>query len=162
MIKEVIKFQINDIEFHLQKCLNCVILLLSLFEFIMKTKFHIWNSALTKFTQDALISFVPLIPHFRIFVRTYNWNHYRRIRVNVISVRLDSWFFFPKTPKFGNLGSKVLKTNVWFEISTFETGYKQIFVKIKKLIPFGPKCLNLDVWSQNFRKQMSDLKSARL
>ena len=101
MIKEVIKFQINDIEFHLQKCLNCVILLLSLFEFTMKTKFHIWNSALTKFTQDALISFVPLIPHFRIFVRTYNWNHYRRIRVNVISVRLDSWFFFPKRQNLG-------------------------------------------------------------
>ena len=29
------------------------------------------KSALTKFTQDASIKFVPLIPHFMIFVQTY-------------------------------------------------------------------------------------------
>ena len=28
-----------------------------------------------KFTQDAWIKFVPLIPHFMIFVQTYEWNH---------------------------------------------------------------------------------------
>ena len=39
-----------------------------------------------------------------------------------------------------------LKTN--FEISTFETGYRQNFVKIKKLILFGTKSLNFGFWAQ--------------
>ena len=38
----------------------------------------------------------------------------------------------------------------------------QNFVKIRKLIPFGPKYPNLDIWVQNFAKQKSDLKSAPL
>ena len=61
-------------------------------------------------------------------------------------------------PKFGHLGLKFWKTNVRFEISTFEIWYKGNFVKIRKLIPFGPKYPN--VWAQNFGKQMSDLRSA--
>ena len=75
------KLKVNNNEFQLQKCLNWVILSLNLFEFIMKKEFQTWNSALAKFTQDALIGFVPLFP-------LYNWNHYRQIRVNVISLRL--------------------------------------------------------------------------
>ena len=63
-------------------------------------------------------------------------------------------------PKFGDLGLKFLKTNVWFEISTFETGCRPNFAKIKMLIPFGPKSLNLGVWAQHFWKWMSDLRSA--
>ena len=69
------EFQINYNTFELQKCVNCVIMFINLFEFIMKKKFQTWNSALTKFTQDAWIKFVPLIPHFMIFVQTYEWNH---------------------------------------------------------------------------------------
>ena len=65
-------------------------------------------------------------------------------------------------PIFGNLGSKISKTNVRFEISIFEIGYLQNFVKIRKLILFDPKCLNLDIWTQNFRKPISDLKSEHL
>ena len=63
-------------------------------------------------------------------------------------------------PKFGDLGSKVLKTGVRFETSTFEIGYRENFVKIKKSIAFGPKCTNLGIWAQTFGKRMSDLKSA--
>ena len=44
------------------------------------------------------------------------------------------------------------KSNVKFEITTFEIGYKQNFVKIRKLILFGPKCPNLGIWARNFRK----------
>ena len=33
-------------------------------------------------------------------------------------------------------------------------GYRQNFVKVRKLIFFGPKCPNLGIWPQNFRKQM--------
>ena len=62
-------------------------------------------------------------------------------------------------PTFGDLGSKFSK-NVRFEISTFEIGYRQNFVKIKKVIPFGPKCPNLEIWAQTFGKRMPDLKSA--
>ena len=67
------KFQVNDNAFQFQKCLNCVTLSLSLFEFIIKKKSFIWNSTLTNFLQDALIGFVPLIPHIGIFVRTYGF-----------------------------------------------------------------------------------------
>ena len=55
---------------------------------------------------------------------------------------------------------KFLKTNVRFEISTFEVANRQTVVKIKRLILFGPKFLNLGSWARNFWKQMSDLKSA--
>ena len=145
MIKEVIKFQKNDNEFQLQKCLNWVYSVTqSLRIYFEKGEFQTWNSALTKFTQDALIGLVPLFPHFEIFIRTCNWNHYCRIRVNVVS--LESWFLFFFT--------QIAK--IW----GFETRYMQNFVKIKKLVLFGPKSLNLDVWAQNFSKQMSNLKSA--
>ena len=62
-------------------------------------------------------------------------------------------------PNFGDFGSKCSKTNVRFEIITFEIGYKWNFVKIRKLILFGPKDLSLDIWAQNLGKRMSDLKS---
>ena len=55
---------------------------------------------------------------------------------------------------------KFSKTKIRFEISTFEIGYRQNFVKIRKLIIFGPKCPNLGIWAQNFQKQMANLKSA--
>ena len=42
-------------------------------------------------------------------------------------------------PKIGHLGSKFWKTNVRFEISTFEIRCKGNFVKIRKLIFFDPK-----------------------
>ena len=61
---------------------------------------------------------------------------------------------------FGDLGSNFSKNNVRFEISTFEIGYMRNFAKIRKLILFGPKCENLGIWAQNFRKIMSDLKLA--
>ena len=56
-------------------------------------------------------------------------------------------------PKFGDLGSTFSKTNVRFEISILETGYKQNFVKIRKLIPFGSKCPNLGTWTRNLKKE---------
>ena len=58
--------------------------------------------------------------------------------------------------KFGDLDSKFSKTNNEFEISTFEIGYMQNFVKIESY----PKYPNLRVWAQNFRKQIKHLKSA--
>ena len=61
---------------------------------LWKRSIKLGNNALTKFIQDVLIGFVPLILHFRIFDWTYNWNHYRRIRVNIISLRLKNWFFW--------------------------------------------------------------------
>ena len=62
-------------------------------------------------------------------------------------------------PKFGDLGSKFLETNVKFEISNFEIGYVRNFVKIRNLTLFGPKCPNLGIWARNFQKQMTNLKS---
>ena len=41
--------------------------------------------------------------------------------------------------KFRNLGWKSLENNVIFEISTFEIMYRKNFVKIWKLLFFGPK-----------------------
>ena len=41
--------------------------------------------------------------------------------------------------KLWDLSSKFAKTNVRFESSTFEIEYMQNFVKIRKLILFGPK-----------------------
>ena len=105
MIKRVMQFQENDNEFQFQNCLNWVILLLSLFKFIMKEKFHTWKSPLRKFIQDAFIGFVPLIPHFWSSAWIYNWNDYRRIRVKVILLRLESWFNF--------FGSKRQYLEIW-------------------------------------------------
>ena len=64
--------------------------------------------------------------------------------------------------KFGYLGSKFLKTNDKFEISTFEIGYMKNFVKIRTLVHFGPKCQCLEIWARNFQKQMTDSKSPPL
>ena len=63
-------------------------------------------------------------------------------------------------PKYRDLDSNFSKTSVKFEISTFEIVYMQNFIKIRKLILFGPKCPNLGIWAKTFRKPMSDLKSA--
>ena len=63
-------------------------------------------------------------------------------------------------PKIGYLCSKFWKANVRFEIITFKIGYMQNFVKIRKLIPFGPKCSKLGIWAQNFGKQVSHLRSS--
>ena len=61
-------------------------------------------------------------------------------------------------PKIWHLGSTFWKTNVRCETRIFEIGYKKIFVKIRKLIFFDSKGANLDIWAQNFGKQMADLK----
>ena len=59
--------------------------------------------------------------------------------------------------KFGHLDSKFLKVNgkfeISFEISTFKIGYMQNFVKIRKLILFGPKCQNLGIWARNLKDE---------
>ena len=47
--------------------------------------------------------------------------------------------------KFGDLGLKFSKANVRFEISTFEIGYKQNFVIIRKLILIDSKYPNLNI-----------------
>ena len=62
--------------------------------------------------------------------------------------------------KFEDLNSKFLKINVRFEISTFEIGYMQNFVKVRKLMLFDPKCPYLEIWAQTFQNPISDLKSA--
>ena len=48
------------------------------------------------------------------------------------------------------MDSKSWKTNVKFEHSTFEIGYKQNFVKIRKLILLRSKCPKLGICAQNF------------
>ena len=53
-------------------------------------------------------------------------------------------------PQFANLDETFSQTNVKFKISTFEIGYTQSFLKIRKLILFGRKCQNLGNWTQNF------------
>ena len=53
--------------------------------------------------------------------------------------------------KVRDLSSKFSKTNVRFEISTFEIECEQNFVKIRKLILFDPKCPYLVVRAQNSR-----------
>ena len=63
-------------------------------------------------------------------------------------------------PNIGDFSSKPLKTNVRFEISTFEIGYMQNLLQIKKLILFGPKGLSLGIWTQNLGKRMSNLNTA--
>ena len=63
-------------------------------------------------------------------------------------------------PNFVDFTSKCSKTNVRFEISTFEIEHMQNLVKIGKLILFDPKGLSLGIWAQNFGMQMSDLKSS--
>ena len=62
-------------------------------------------------------------------------------------------------PKFGDLSLKVLKTNARFETSTFKNRIQASFIRITKIILFGPKCSNMGIWPQNFWKQMSDSKS---
>ena len=57
-----------------------------------------------------------------------------------------------------DLGSKYLKTSVKIEISTFEIEYIQKFVKIRKLILFGPKCPNSNLWAPTFQNQITNLK----
>ena len=52
------------------------------------------------------------------------------------------------------------KANVRFEISTFEIWYKRNLVKIRKLILFGPKYLNLAFVLKILEGKMSDLKSS--
>ena len=42
---------------------------------------------------------------------------------------------------------------VKFEISAFEIGYRQNFVKIKKLILFDKKCSYPGICSKNFQNQ---------
>ena len=49
--------------------------------------------------------------------------------------------------KFGHLGSQIWNTNVRFEISTCEIGYKGNFFKIRRLIFFDPKYSNLGIWA---------------
>ena len=56
-------------------------------------------------------------------------------------------------PKLGLLGSKFLKTNEKFEISTLEKGYMRNFVKIRKLILFVSKCRNLGIWARNLKNE---------
>ena len=63
---------------------------------------------------------------------------------------------------FRDLSSQFSKTNVRFDISSFEIGYMRNFAKDRNLILFGPKCPNLGIWAQNFQKPMSDKKSASL
>ena len=157
-MKEVMKFQVNDHEFQLQKYLNCVILLLNLLEFVIKKKCQTWNNGLTKFTQVALIGFVPLIPHFGIFVRTYNWNHYRQIKVNIIWLRFESWFFLAQNVKIWGFGFEIFKNKDFIRNQHLRNRIQPKF-KIKKLIPLGPKYLNLGVWAQSFWKRILDLKS---
>ena len=49
-------------------------------------------------------------------------------------------------PHFGHLGSKFWTANVRFEITIFETVcMSNLKVKIRKLIPFGPKSPNLAI-----------------
>ena len=36
----------------------------------------------------------------------------------------------------------------------------QNFAKTRKLIIFGPKCPNLEIWALNIQKQMTNLKLA--
>ena len=69
------------------------------------------------------------------------------------------WF---KMVKFGDLSSTFLKTNARFETNTFEILCYQNFVKIRKSILLDPKCPYLRIWTQNFQKLMSDMKSAHL
>ena len=160
-MKEVMKFQVNDDEFQLQKYLNCVILLINLLEFIIERKCQTWNNGLTKFTQDALIGFVALIPHFGIFIRTYNWNYYPQIKVNIISLRFERWFFLAQNVKTWGLGSEIFENKDFIWNQHLRNRIQAKF-KIKKLILLGPKCLNLGVWAQGFWKRISDLKSPLL
>ena len=49
---------------------------------------------------------------------------------------------------------KILKTNVRFEISTFEMGFIQSLTnKIKEVIFFDPKCPNMGIWARNLNNE---------
>ena len=52
--------------------------------------------------------------------------------------------------QIGDFSWKFSKANVRFESSTFKIEYRQNFVKIWKLIRFGPKCPNLCIWAGKF------------
>ena len=58
------KFHVIDNDFQFQKCLNCVILLLSIFEFIIKKKLYTWNQHLNKISSRYVDLFLPIIPIF--------------------------------------------------------------------------------------------------
>ena len=60
--------------------------------------------------------------------------------------------------KFGDLGSKFLKTNVRFEISTIKIEHRRNFVKIRKLILFGSKCPNLSICTQTLKIESRKFK----
>ena len=77
-----------------------------------------------------------------------------------ILFRLESQYYLAQNAQNWAFGLKFLKINVRFPIITFEIGYMRNFVRIQKLILFGPKCPKLGIWAQNFGKQISDLKSA--
>ena len=59
--------------------------------------------------------------------------------------------------KIGDWASTFMKINVRFETSTFKTDYIQNFVKIRKLILFGPKYPNMENWAHRFCTQMKEL-----
>ena len=66
----------------------------------------------------------------------------------------ESWYFLgTKMPKFRNLGSKFLKTNVRFQITTFDIENMRSFIKIRKLILFGLKCPNLEIFARHLREK---------
>ena len=67
--------------------------------------------------------------------------------------RLNIETFWSKMPKFGYLGSNFSKINVKFEFGTFELGYMQNFVKVRKSLLFGPKCPNLGILAQNLHNE---------
>ena len=57
----------------------------------------------------------------------------------------------PEKPEF----SKFLKTNVRFEVSTFEVVYLRNFIKIRKLILFDSKYPNLGIWALIWKTRKS-------
>ena len=107
MTKEVMKFQVNDNEFQLQKCLNCFILLLSLFEFIMKKKFHTWNSAnkiYNKMYQRCADLFCPINPYF--------WGFCLNVKLKSLLSNKGKCNFV-KIKKIIFVGSKCQKLGIW-------------------------------------------------
>ena len=54
-------------------------------------------------------------------------------------IRYVMWYVLAQNTQIWWLGLKIFKKNDRFENSTFEIGYKQDFVKVRKLIIFGPK-----------------------
>ena len=136
--------QIPQFEHFVQKSINFLILTKFPLYAISKCWFQTLHSLYV-----VLCSLVPKLHewHFKIFEnKSQIWNQ-----------KIDG--FWPKMLKFVNLGSKFSKASVKFKTSTSRIGYLQNFVKIRKLILFGLKCPNFGIWDQNFRKQMTNLKS---